>query len=260
MCNEEVRKRVVYSLIFSPTGGTAKVTHCLTSSYEEVREYDFCVPEDELEYPDFTSFDIVFISVPSFRGRVPSLARERIKRYTGNGAKTVITAVYGNREYEDTLIELEDLAEEADFMVVAAVAAVAEHSELRALANGRPDRDDRTKLNSFSLMIKEKLRRNDYSKPDVPGSRPYKPDMADNIPPLPDGTCTKCIRCALSCPSGAIDRKNPASTDSTKCISCMKCISVCPSHSRRIPNETIEFLSSFLSGCFLQRKEPELFL
>ena len=251
---------MIYSLVFSPTGGTQRVTHYLTSAFGSVGEYGLCVPEDEIVYPVFSSQDLVFISVPSFRGRVPSLARERILKCCGNGAKAVITAVYGNREYEDTLIELSDAAEKAGFRVIAATVAIAEHSELRSLANGRPDEEDRVKLNSFSQRIKDKFGRNDFSKPAIPGNRPYKEDNGRNTPPLPDDTCTKCMKCARSCPSGAISRVDPYITDSTRCISCMRCVSVCPSLSRKIPKETAVFLSSFLSRCFLRRREPELFL
>ncbi len=200
---------MIYSLVFSPTGGTQRVTRYLASAFGNVGEYELCVPEDEIVYPVFSSQDLVFISVPSFRGRVPSLARERILKCCGNGAKAVITAVYGNREYEDTLIELSDTVENARFRVIAATAAIAEHSELRSLANGRPDKEDRIKLNSFSQMIKDKLGRNDFSKPAIPGNRPYKEDNGRNTPPLPDDTCTKCMKCARSCPAMAIDRESP---------------------------------------------------
>ena len=67
-------------------------------------------------------------AVPSYGGRVPEIAVSRLKQMKGNGARAVLLVVYGNREYEDTLLELSDVMEAAGFSPVAAVAAVAEHS------------------------------------------------------------------------------------------------------------------------------------
>ena len=53
------------------------------------------------------------IAVPSYGGRVPQVAVDRISEIKGNGAKAVLLCVYGNRAYEDTLTELEDSAEKS---------------------------------------------------------------------------------------------------------------------------------------------------
>ena len=55
-----------------------------------------------------TSEDVAVIAVPSYSGRVPVPAVERIMQIRGNGAKAILVCVYGNRAYEDTLIELQD--------------------------------------------------------------------------------------------------------------------------------------------------------
>ena len=82
---------------------------------------------------DFSGYTIakedrVLIAMPSFGGRAPAAAIERLKKITGNGAKCTLVCVYGNRAYEDTLAEMEDAAKECGFQVVAAAAAVAQHS------------------------------------------------------------------------------------------------------------------------------------
>ena len=61
-------------------------------------------------------------------------------------ARAVLMCVYRNRAYEDTLLELADTAEKAGFHVIAAVAAIAEHSVIREIAAGRPDAADRARL------------------------------------------------------------------------------------------------------------------
>ena len=47
-----------------------------------------------------------------YAGRVPALAVERLKGIKTSGVKCVIVAVYGNRAYEDALVEMQDVATE----------------------------------------------------------------------------------------------------------------------------------------------------
>ena len=50
--------------------------------------------------------------MPVYAGRVPALAVERLKGIKTSGVKCVIVAVYGNRAYEDALVEMQDVATE----------------------------------------------------------------------------------------------------------------------------------------------------
>lgn len=81
---------------------------------------------------------------------MPQAATERLSAIRGNGAKAVLLCVYGNRAYEDTLVELEDTAKQAGFRVIAAIAAIAEHSIARQFATGRPDAQDQARLHTFA--------------------------------------------------------------------------------------------------------------
>lgn len=81
---------------------------------------------------------MVLIAMPSFGGRAPAIAIERLRKIKGNGAKCTLISVYGNRDYEDTLVEMEDAAKECGFQIVAAIAAVAEHSIMPQYASSRP--------------------------------------------------------------------------------------------------------------------------
>ncbi|MDE6280624.1 MAG: hypothetical protein K2M15_02335, partial [Oscillospiraceae bacterium] len=92
-----------------------------------------------LQSTDLDDNDLAVIAIPSFGGRVPALAAQRLAKIHGNQARCVVMCVYGNRAYEDTLVELEDLARQSGFQVIAAVAAVAEHSIMHQYAAGRPD-------------------------------------------------------------------------------------------------------------------------
>jgi len=114
-----------YSIVFSPTGGTKKVAdlfaNAFAGAYEERDLTD--AGKDFGEYR-FTAEDVCIVSVPSFGGRVPAKEAERLSLLGGNGAKAILIAVYGNREFEDTLVEMQDLMEAAGFVPVAAVAAL----------------------------------------------------------------------------------------------------------------------------------------
>ena len=121
-----------------------------------------------------TQDDVAVISVPSYGGRVPATAVERLATLNGQGARAVLVCVYGNRAYEDTLVELEDAANQAGFQVIAAVATIAEHSIVRQFAAGRPDAQDAQQLANFAKQIQSKLSAGFTSKPAIPGNRPYK--------------------------------------------------------------------------------------
>ncbi len=113
---------------------------------------------------------MVIIAMPSFGGRAPVVAIERLRKIHGNGAKCVLVCVYGNRAYEDTLAEMEDAAKECGFQVTAAISAVAEHSIMPQYAAGRPDETDRKQLIDFADKITGKT----GSVSTNPGNRPYK--------------------------------------------------------------------------------------
>lgn len=146
----------VYSVIFSPTGGTKKVADLFANAFAEgYAEID--MTDANFAGFSFEENDICIVSVPSFGGRVPTVAAERMAKLHGNGAKAVLIAVYGNREFEDTLVEMQDLMEAAGFVPVAALAALAEHSIIRTFAAERPDENDAKVLAECAILVKEKL-------------------------------------------------------------------------------------------------------
>lgn len=251
---------MVYSIVFSPTGGTAKVTEALTKAFENVHSLDLCDYNTTWSDIRFTANDIVFFGVPSFKGRVPALAAQRISQMNGNGAKAVLVCVYGNREFDDTLVELQDLCESIGMYPVAAAVAIAQHSELPGLAQGRPDAEDLKALSDMATVLKAKLDSKSLKSPRLPGNRPYKPDTGVTIPPVVSDSCTKCKSCATLCPSQAISYANPKVTDATRCISCMRCVKVCPTGARQLNPMVAQRVSTFLAPFFERRKEPQLWV
>ena len=92
-----------------------------------MQSIDLFAWEQNREGTAFSPQDVCLIAVPAFGGRVPALALECLKTMQGNGARAVLIAVYGNRDFDDTLLELQNAAESCGFTCTAAVAAVAEH-------------------------------------------------------------------------------------------------------------------------------------
>lgn len=199
--------------------------------------------------------DMVLVAMPSFGGRAPSVAIERFKQIRGNQAKCTIVCVYGNRAYEDTLVEMEDAAREAGFCVIAAVAAVAQHSIMPQYATNRPDATDEKQLADFAAQIKSRTE----VAVSIPVNRPYKKSGGEGLIPKPAKNCIKCGICAANCPVQAIDPKN-FKTDSKKCISCMRCIRQCFYDARKVNGALVSIASMAIKKACSIRKENELFL
>lgn len=249
----------VIEVVFSPTGGTKKVADAIAAGLGG------CKAVLDLADADFAGGsigqgDVAVIAVPSFAGRVPSVAAERLLRVEGSGAFAVLACAYGNRAYEDTLIELLDLSKAAGFRPVAAVAAVAEHSIVRKFATGRPDSRDFEYLSGFTAKALQKISLGDGSEPAVPGNRPYHEAKGVGMVPKATKGCVECGLCARECPVQAIDRESPRSVDASTCISCMRCVAVCPHGARKINPVMIAAAGLALKKACSERKECESYL
>ena len=209
---------------------------------------------------DISSEDVCIIAAPAYGGRVPETAVTRLKQIQGNGAKAVLIAVYGNREFDDTLVELQDIAGECGFTPIAGVGAVAEHSLVHKFGAGRPDAQDIEELNQFASSILEVINCGTTLPLELPGNRPYKEFGGSSVRPLTNENCVKCKLCAWQCPVEAISEAEPHLTDNEKCISCMRCISVCPNDARYLDPEIIEAFSQKLAPVATERKGNTLYL
>ena len=97
----------LYQIYFSPTGGTKKVADIMSKTWNCPKiEIDLSNPDIDFSQFTFSTDDLCIVSVPCFGGRVPAVSLSRINQMTGGNAQTIIVVTYGNRAYEDTLIEL----------------------------------------------------------------------------------------------------------------------------------------------------------
>lgn len=250
-------------IIFSPTGGTKKVVDTITKTWElQVNEIDLTNAQIDYSALSLKNDDIAVIAVPSYGGRVPNLAAQRISKIHGNQAQCVIVCVYGNRAYEDTLLELSNIAEKSGFKVIAAVAAIAEHSIMHQYATGRPDTKDKQELQVYAKKILEKINTNTVETPvqQIPGNYPYKKAGGAGLIPKAGNRCTSCGVCAENCPAQAISKDNLKTADSKKCISCMRCVVKCPQSARKVNGAMVSAAALAMKKVCSIRKENELYI
>lgn len=249
----------IQQIVFSPTGGTRRVSEILCHSMGENSIItDLCVKACDIKLPVISKDDLVVIAMPVFAGRVPALVVERLKQVQSNSAKCVIVAVYGNRDYDDALLEMQDVATAMGFRVIAAVGAVAEHSIARMYGTGRPDEDDAKELSAFGAAIMRKFTMNDCSELSLPGNRPYRQGSTGPFPEAND-QCNGCGICAHLCPADAISLDNLRTVNKDRCIGCMRCVSVCPVKARGI-GPVQDAIAERLKPVCSERKRNEMFI
>lgn len=183
--------------------------------------------------------------------------REKIKTLAGEGKKAVTIAVYGNRAYEDALLEMNDILIQGGFTVIASAAFVAQHSIVPEVGAGRPDAGDIKEIRAFAEAVKNSASAENVQ---VPGNRPYKPEMNVAAAPLSLPSCTACGACAKICPTDAISNEDgKMATDAAKCILCMACVHACPKQARILPLPLQQKTDNMLAAFKDVRNKNEVF-
>ncbi len=243
-------------VVFSPTGGTRKVADAVMDGISKDRIYiDLSEPGFKGTYVQVGDGDIVVIAVPSFGGRAAPLAMQRLKLLKGNGARCVLVCAYGNRAYEDSIVEMQDVATSIGLKVVAAIAAVTSNSIVPEYGAGRPSKKDLDELTRYGTEVASK----ETPLSSVPGNRPYKKELGTKLVPQPTSACNKCGKCAASCPTNAIDTATFKANKSA-CVSCMRCIRDCDRGARKINGIMVSLLKMLIGKQCTSQKKNELHL
>ena len=270
--------KTVTALFFSPTYTTKKCVVAIAKGVAgglaaEYRECNITTPLQRRQTPEYGAGDLVVFGVPVYIGRVPNLFRDYFASIKGNGAVGVPVVVYGNRAYDDALIELRDIMQGNGFQCMAAGAFIGEHSFSYTLGGGRPDTSDLQKATAFGEEIAMRLLAGaePLRQLQVPGNPyPYtffdarsgkgkSIDLRKVKPETDPEKCTNCGYCAMLCPMGAIDPDN-CSEIPGKCIRCCACVKLCRPKAKYFADETYLEHKAILEEKFTEpRREPEIF-
>lgn len=261
-------KKNLKILYFSPTGGTKKIVKAIAESIDSsYEEFDITLPENRNNDINFSSDDLIIIGMPTYAGRFPKLLHNYLNKITANNTFGVFISTYGNRDYEDALLEQYDIFIEKGFIGLGAATFITEHSSTSKLATGRPNADDLKTASNFGCEIAKRLNEinslSDLNTLSLPGNRPY---VEKNIPPMPfapetNDKCVTCGICAKHCPTAAIDFSDCRTIDVSKCIKCNSCVKRCPLNAKAITKEPYINMQNILVSNFAANiREPEIFL
>lgn len=256
---------------FSPTGTTKTVVENIGAAIEVPKtvHIDITQPASRLQLLETSPSDLLIVGVPVYMGRVPDLVSGWLKSIFACNTIAVAVVVYGNRAYENALLELNDILITCGCHTIAEGAFVGEHSfsgsELPCSV-GRPDYYDISDARNFGSKINDLLHSamtaDEINSPQIPGIFPYggltKLWDIDFI--AVNDECTQCGLCADICPAGAVDWADSRMIDIVKCITCCACIKKCPKNARSMKPGLVRDAAVRISTLYKERKQPEIFI
>ena len=266
----------VYDIHFSARGTTASYARAICTAIGLPTISSNWLRREERREVDISHDDLLVFSMPVYGGFIPALCRDSAVLLQGHDTPAIIVAVYGNRHYDDALVQMRGLLEERGFTVVAGAAFVARHSIFPSVAADRPDDDDLDEARSFARRALESIGRT--GRLALPGREDHDSLVfkGSSFHPCGDDRCIRCMACAgicptgavdradprMSdiCPTGAVDRADPRMSDTSACISCGACIDVCPVSSRGYHDEAYRAAEEAFAARCAERRGNEIFL
>ncbi|MFH1035642.1 MAG: 4Fe-4S binding protein [Pseudomonadota bacterium] len=262
---------LVKLIYFSPTGTTQKVLQGIAKgiAVQDVEDFNLTLPDGANRTIPSNTNELVILGAPVYGGRLPVKVVKRFKQIRANNTPAVLIVVYGNREFEDALLELKNLALELGFNPIAGGAFIGEHSFATKnipIANGRPDDQDIQMAVEFGAQIRLKVAA--LASPaspvelELPGKFPYEAPGARPLAAAPvtnTEACTLCGVCASVCPTAAISIDGSVSIDIERCIRCCACIKLCPEDALSAEDSTWKGFATWLNENCSARKSPQFF-
>jgi ferredoxin/flavodoxin len=272
----------VWAVYFTGTGTTKKVVEAIADRAAQKlgakkAVFDFSLPAAREGFPAVSPQDLVVFGTPVIAGRVPNVLLKYLATISGEGALAVPVVLYGNRNFDDALIELRDILAAQGFRPFAAGAFIGEHSFSTILGAGRPDAQDMALVLEFAGKLVEKVDAlGDPAKApliEVPGRAAaervyYQPrDRAGTaidirkVKPVTDtDTCLDCKHCASICTMQAIDYENVANITGV-CIKCCACVKFCPVQAKSFTDESYLYHQHELEAQYAgTRREPNMWV
>lgn len=270
--------RCIRTLYFSATGTTEKAVRTLSEALAEALDIPvthFCfTSHDKRNIPQcFGPDELLIAALPVYAGRVPNVLLPYLTHALhGTDTPAITLVLYGNRNFDDALLELNSILRGQGFLPFASAALIGEHAFSTVLAAGRPDAADLDQLAEFGRGAARRLSSSAPLSPvSVPGCDPPRPyytprDRAGNavsilkVKPVTDAErCIHCGLCARLCPMGSIE---PDNTDEVTgiCIKCCACVKLCPEKVKYFTDEKYLYHQHELELGFARRAEPAFFL
>ena len=119
----------ITAVYFSPTHTTKTICETIAKEISLAlgipwESHSFTLPVERTAPLQFDQTALVIFGVPVYAGRVPNFLGKYISQTVGNNAIAIPVVVYGNRAYDDALIELRDMLETSQLHTVAAAAFI----------------------------------------------------------------------------------------------------------------------------------------
>ncbi len=250
---------------FSPTKTSETIAKTIAQGIGIKNTENINLTNNEISYVAHKN-ELTIFAFPVYGGRIPEIAANRLKSIKGDNSSAILVVVYGNRDYDDALLELQDIVSNLGFIPIAGAAFIGEHSystKEYPIAIGRPDNLDIDKALSFGHTVSN-LIKDGYKLGEtllISGKHPYKErSNKPEVAPITIVTeCNKCAVCVSLCPTGAIQMEDMPETNPSLCILCCACIKGCPNNARINENEYVFQKQQWLFKNCKTRKEPELF-
>ena len=140
-------------MFFSGTGTTEKIVTAVadgiarsSDQFCRVRDIDFTPPGAREQVYRFAPEDILVFGVPVIAGRVPNVLLPFLNTLEGGGAIAIPVVLYGNRDFDDALIEEEMILNDESLTIP---------EQLTAIIGRVPERYTQNDLSQL-YVLKEK--------------------------------------------------------------------------------------------------------